>query len=219
VESQITLALKDKLASTRNANEMFKVFSFFKPLFQRPRIRVAIKEYQNQILQQVSQDIQALKEKFLSERENEQSNILSGLRDFPTVSNNITWASQIKKKVIVYQERVKQVLGEDFDQDVGADLTNKASLLEKKLDEFITYNCNDWLKRVGDVNVTLEKEKTVLDIVQRFDKFEMVVNFNMQLFSILKEKPNLERHGLRPSITIAYKLNDLKLLYPVARSV
>jgi hypothetical protein len=33
---------------------MFKVFSFFKPLFQRPRIRVAIKEYQNQILQQVS---------------------------------------------------------------------------------------------------------------------------------------------------------------------
>lgn len=41
----------------------------------------------------------------------------------------------------------------------------------------------------------------------------------MQLFSILKEKPNLERHGLKPSITVAYKLNDLKLLYPVARSI
>ena len=59
----------------------------------------------------------------------------------------------------------------------------------------------------------------MLDIVQRIDKYELVVNFNMQLFSILKEKPNLERHGLRPSITIAYKLNDLKLLYPVARSI
>ncbi len=47
VESQITTALKDRLASTANANEMFKVFSFFKPLFTRPRIRVAIKEYQN----------------------------------------------------------------------------------------------------------------------------------------------------------------------------
>lgn len=68
-------------------------------------------------MQQVSKDIQALKEKFLSERENEQSNILSGLRDIPTVSNNITWATQIKKKVKMYQERVKQVLGEDFDQD------------------------------------------------------------------------------------------------------
>lgn len=45
VESQITIALKDRLASTANANEMFKVFSFFKPLFTRPRIRVAIREY------------------------------------------------------------------------------------------------------------------------------------------------------------------------------
>jgi hypothetical protein len=50
----------------------------------------------------VSKDIQALKEKFLSERENEQSNILSGLRDFPMLSNNITWASQIRKKVLFY---------------------------------------------------------------------------------------------------------------------
>lgn len=45
VESQITIALKDRLASTGNANEMFKVFSFFKPLLTRPRIRLAIREY------------------------------------------------------------------------------------------------------------------------------------------------------------------------------
>jgi dynein heavy chain 1, cytosolic len=51
VESKITLALKDKLASTANANQMFKVFSFFQPLFTRPRIRGAIREYQKQILQ------------------------------------------------------------------------------------------------------------------------------------------------------------------------
>ena len=92
-------------------------------------------------------------------------------------------------------------------------------MLEKKLEEFIQYNRNDWLKRVGEVNVNVEKEKKVLDIVQRFDKFEIVVNFNMQLFSILKEKTIVERHGPRPSFTIAYKLIDLKLLYPVVRSV
>jgi dynein heavy chain 1 len=198
---------------------MFKVFSFFKPLFSRPRIRVAIREYQNQILQQVSKDIQALKEKFLLERENERSNILSGLRDFPTVSNNITWANQIKKKVNVYQERVRQVLGDDFDQDVGSDLHNKALALEKKLDDFINHNCNEWLNKINQVNVGNEKEKSVLDIIQRLNNYELVVNFNMQLFEILKEKPNLERHGLRPSITVTYKLNDLKQLYPVARSI
>jgi hypothetical protein len=114
---------------------------------------------------------------------------------------------------------VRQVLGEDFDQDQGAELNIKAIGLEKKLDGFITDNCSEWLKRITDVNVQSEKEKPVFDIIQRLDKYEMVVNFNMQLFNILKEKPNLERHGFKPSITVAYKLNDLKLLQPYARSV
>jgi dynein heavy chain 1 len=71
---------------------MFKVFSFFQPLFTRPRIKVAIREYQNQILQQVAKDIQTLKEKYMSERGNDQNNLLTGLRDYPAISNNITWA-------------------------------------------------------------------------------------------------------------------------------
>lgn len=47
VESQITGALRDRLANAGNANEMFKVFSIFNALFTRPRIRGAIQEYQN----------------------------------------------------------------------------------------------------------------------------------------------------------------------------
>ena len=40
------------------------------------------------------------------------------------------------------------------------------------------------------------------------------------MFSILKEKKNLDRHGFRlPSITHTYKLNDLYYIYPVARSI
>lgn len=205
--------------ATANANEMFKVFSFFKPLFSRPRIRVAIREYQNQILHQVSKDIQALKEKFLSEREKETSTVLSGLRDFSAVSNSITWANQIRKKVLIYQERVRQVLGEDFDQDQGGELKKKATALEKKVDEFITHNYNEWSQKINLINVGAEKEKTVLGIVQRLDKYELVVNFNMQLFNILKEKLNLERYGYRTSIAAIYKLSDLKLLYPIARSI
>lgn len=91
--------------------------------------------------------------------------------------------------------------------------------MDRKLDEFITHNCNDWLAKSNQINVTQEKEKTVLDIVQRLDKYELVLNLNMSMFSILKEKSNLERHGLRPSITVTYKLTELKHLYPAARSI
>lgn len=118
-----------------------------------------------------------------------------------------------------YQDKVKDVLGEEFDKDVHGELNNKALALEKKLDEFIKHNIDDWFARITSINVATEKEKSVLDIVQRLDKYELVVNFNMQLFEILKDKPNLERHGFRASITVTYKLNDLKILYPIARSI
>ena len=98
-------------------------------------------------------------------------------------------------------------------------MSNKAQALERKVDEFITHNYNEWVNKISAVNVATEKEKMVLEIVQRLDRYELVVNFNMQLFNILKEKPNLERHGLVPSIRVTYKFNDLKQLYPVARSI
>ncbi len=48
-ESMITANLRDNLTSSRNANEMFHVFSKFNALFFRPRIRGAIQEYQAQL--------------------------------------------------------------------------------------------------------------------------------------------------------------------------
>jgi hypothetical protein len=72
---------------------------------------------------------------------------------------------------------------------------------------------------VEDLNMAAEKEKTILEVVHRLGKYELVVNFNMELFSFLKEKPNLERHGIKLSITFGFKLHDLKLLYPLVRSI
>lgn len=39
VEAQITAILRDKLATAKNANEMFRVFSKFNALFVRKRIK------------------------------------------------------------------------------------------------------------------------------------------------------------------------------------
>lgn len=38
VEAQITSKLRDRLATAKNANEMFRVFSKFNALFFRPRV-------------------------------------------------------------------------------------------------------------------------------------------------------------------------------------
>mmetsp|Transcript_10644 Transcript_10644/g.10732 ORF Transcript_10644/g.10732 Transcript_10644/m.10732 type:complete len:296 (+) Transcript_10644:1246-2133(+) len=116
VESQITSSLRDKLASANNANEMFKVFSIFNALFTRPRIRGAIQEYQNQLLSQVKKDIQLLKEKLLNECDKDQVKIMNKTKDFPVISNQITWTKQIERKLKEQLNRVEKVLGENWEQ-------------------------------------------------------------------------------------------------------
>ena len=86
VESQITAKLRDKLATAKNASEMFRVFSKFNALFFRPRIRGAIQEYQTQLIERVKDDIKALHDKFKTQYANSEASYMSQLRDLPPVS-------------------------------------------------------------------------------------------------------------------------------------
>jgi dynein heavy chain 1 len=57
VENTIIISLRDRLATCKNANEMFRVFGKFNALFVRPKIRGAIQEYQAQLIENVKEDI------------------------------------------------------------------------------------------------------------------------------------------------------------------
>lgn len=63
VENSIITKLRDRLATAKSANEMFRVFSKFNALLVRPKIRGAIGEYQTQLLDNVKRDISALHER------------------------------------------------------------------------------------------------------------------------------------------------------------
>lgn len=57
VENTIIVSLRDRLATCKNANEMFRVFGKFNALFVRAKIRGAIQEYQAQLIENVKEDI------------------------------------------------------------------------------------------------------------------------------------------------------------------
>lgn len=63
VVSQITAILKAKLSSAQNANEMFRTFQIFNPLFAMPKIKGAVQEYQARLIETVEQDVEVLREK------------------------------------------------------------------------------------------------------------------------------------------------------------
>ncbi len=51
-------------AASHDANEMFRVCARFNALFVRPRIKAAIREYQQQLIDTVKKDLDGLEEKF-----------------------------------------------------------------------------------------------------------------------------------------------------------
>lgn len=60
VENQLAAQFREQLASTRSAEEMFKIFSRYNLLFYRKHIKSAIREYQTKLIERVKEDIQNL---------------------------------------------------------------------------------------------------------------------------------------------------------------
>ncbi|KAJ2820416.1 dynein heavy chain, partial [Coemansia erecta] len=111
VENQIIVRLRDRLATARNASEMFRVFSKFNALFVRPKIRGAIQEYQTQLISSVKDDIRRLHDTFKRHYRRSEAYTMSQLRDVPPVSGAIIWIRQIERQLDMYMRRVEDVLG------------------------------------------------------------------------------------------------------------
>ncbi|KAJ2909005.1 dynein heavy chain, partial [Coemansia aciculifera] len=115
VENQIIARLRDRLATARNASEMFRVFSKFNALFVRPKIRGAIQEYQTQLINSVKDDIRRLHDTFKRSYRRSEASTMSQLRDLPPVSGAIVWIRQIERQLDMYMRRVEDVLGRGWE--------------------------------------------------------------------------------------------------------
>ena len=80
-----------------------------------------------------------------------------------------------------------------------------ANSLEKKIDEFIEQNIEKWRSKVRALSLAYMKEKKVLVM----DNDIHVVNFDMDLFNLIKERDILLKHNLKPNYSESYKLSDL----------
>jgi len=110
----MTRRLKQKLEAVGdNGNEMFSVFTAYNKLLGRPKIRAAITQYQSKLLGNVQADIELIKIKALNESKLDTS--INNLREHPDVSNKLIYYVQLSQKLDFYQNRVKEVLGDDWE--------------------------------------------------------------------------------------------------------
>ena len=223
VESQITTKLRDRLGIAKSANEMFRVFAKFNALFIRPRIKVAIQEYQTQLIAQVKNDIQLLQEKYKKHYNNTEAALVSKVRDFPSVSGAIIWARQIERKLKIYMERVEAVLGKDWKQHPdGKKLNEIGEAFAKKLDTKETVE--KWIEEMLAYCGTFDFSDKIFLVVSRRDQqgkeyWELTVNFDEQVITLFKEVRALTWLKFKGLISMKIKADDIKTYYPYATSL
>lgn len=224
IENQIISRLRDKLATARNAQEMFRVFSKFNTLFVRPKIRGAIQEYQTRLIDSVKEDIRLLRQKFTANFRNSQAYHMSQMRDIPSVSSAIIWARQIERQLLTYMRRVEDVLGRGWESYAeGHKLQVESAAFRAKLDTKPLYDA--WIAEItrrGNLTV----DGCLFDVIRgrattenAQGDLQLVVQFDPQVIALFKEVRALIWLGFPVPLTISHRAKDAKRVYPHAVSL
>ncbi|KAJ5199992.1 Dynein heavy chain domain-2 [Penicillium cf. griseofulvum] len=219
VENSIIARLRDRLATARNANEMFRVFSKFNALLVRPKIRGAIGEYQTQLIDNVKRDISALHERFKQQYGNSEAHAMAQLRDLPPVSGAIIWTRQIEHQLNGYMRKVENVLGENWHlHSEGEKLQNESNLFRKKLDTRPVFE--SWLWDVQKRHFTIAGR--LFNVVRNRSAgnvLELAVNFDAQIIALFKEVRNLIWLNFQVPHAVSNISKEAKRVYPYAISL
>ncbi|KAJ6144523.1 hypothetical protein N7470_008418 [Penicillium chermesinum] len=219
VENSIIARLRDRLATAKNANEMFRVFSKFNALLVRPKIRGAISEYQSQLLENVKRDISALHERFKLQYGHAEAHAMAQLRDLPPVSGAIIWTRQIERQLDGYMRKVENVLGEDWAlHSEGQKLQIESNLFRKKLDTRPVFEM--WLRGVQSRHITIAGRLFNINVNRSAGNiFELSVNFDAQIIALFKEVRNLIWLNFQVPHAVSNISKEAKRVYPYAISL
>ncbi|KAJ6043663.1 uncharacterized protein N7446_001860 [Penicillium canescens] len=219
VENSIIARLRDRLATAKNANEMFRVFSKFNALLVRPKIRGAIGEYQTQLIDNVKRDISALHERFKQQYGHSEAHAMAQLRDLPPVSGAIIWTRQIERQLDGYMRKVENVLGEDWHLHTeGQKLQAESNLFRKKLDTRPVFE--SWLWDVQRRHITISGR--LFSVVRNRaagNTLELTVNFDAQIIALFKEVRNLIWLNFQVPHAVSNISKEAKRVYPYAISL
>lgn len=219
VENSIIARLRDRLATAKNANEMFRVFSQFNALFVRPKIRGAIAEYQNQLIENVKQAISALHERFKQQYGHSEAHAMAQLHDLPPVSGAIIWARQIERQLDGYMGKVEDILGSEWIHHTeGQKLQTESDLFRKKLNTQAIYKA--WIEDVLRKNITISGRLFNINKIRSANNaLDLSVNFDAQIITLFKETRNLGWQNFNVPHSVTNTAKDAKRVYPYAVSL
>jgi len=217
VEAELESTIRSLLDHAKeNSSEMFRICAKFNPLFVRPRIQSAIREYQEQLIGTVKKDLDALAAKFSSKTASAEARRMSELlRDLPPVSSAIIWAKQIERQLNMLMSRVEQVLGHNWHHHFdGRQLKRDSDDFRAKLAPARLYQ--HWLQDKLESLAGKQVSGNIFSVVATAKQSTLRVNFDQRLVTLFKEVRMLQRLDCKPPFELLSAADEARQNYPFA---
>ena len=199
---------------------MFGVFARFNLLLTRTRVRAAVKEFQIQLISTVSQAVSKLQGKFTLKYESSEAARISRLKGIPPVAGKILWAKQMERQVHTLMDRMGNVLGPNWGQQLeGRQLRKSGDELLAKLDAraFFRSWVAEWEKQITSTTTSRLHSYPIVIEPERNGELVAKVNFDEKSELLFKEIRHLKWLGFGKDIpkTLTMVSDEAVGRYPV----
>jgi dynein heavy chain 1 len=224
MEERLARLLRDKLTACQDAEDMFRVFARFKLLLTRTRVRVAVKEFQMQLIATVAEAVEKLQSKFTLKYESSSAARISRLRGIPPIAGKILWAKQMERQVNALMDRMGNVLGPNWGQHLeGRQLRKSGDELLAKLDakSFFRAWITEWEKELtNQASSRLHSFPVVIEMDRESQLFAKV-NFDGKSELLFKEIRHLKWLGFERDVprTLTMVSEEAITRYPFAMAI
>jgi dynein heavy chain 1 len=204
---------------------MFRVFARFNLLLTRSRVRAAVKEFQIQLISTVAEAVEKLQSKFTHKYESSSSAHISRLRGIPPIAGKILWAKQLERQVHLLMERMGNVLGPNWGQQLeGRQLRKSGDELLAKLDarSFFRNWVMEWEKEITAAATSpLHSYPIVIEADGRTGSLVAQVNFDEKTELLFTEIRHLKWLGFESDIprTLSMVSQESMERYPFAITI
>jgi len=216
VETNLVERLRGLLADAKTARERLRVLAQFNRLFVRPRVRAAVQEHQQVLLQSVRADLDALHAKFRRGYRHSDAHVAAQLRAQPEIVGAVVWAGELERQLRMYMQRVADVLGAEWAHHA------EGQRLHAESDAFLQQLDTRPLLHAWAADMTRRAAAprgAVLRVVARGDVRRLVAAYDPHVFAFADEAHALTLHGHAVPQALASTAHDARRMYPHALSL
>lgn len=215
VEKTIINKIRERLGSSDNSSEMYRVWIKFSTLLKRPGVKNALFEYQESMLNSFMEDMKQLKSKFKRRYDKSGSSTIAKFYDVPDLTGNYLWCEEINRKLEQNIKKVEYVMGNDF--------IRSGNQKGKEIQELQTI----FQKSIGDSKGMVEKFKNEYENYQFTNHLifmvrnkkastdsQLDVNFDFATIEKVKDMRNLLKLKHEVFFKFSIRFNFAKTIWP-----